>query len=326
MSDIDVSGSFESESSSLSSRFSLQVVRSTSESTSASSSHSSSPLAFKCTNDNNGSNGDMKEFEDGARGLDSLMTAQTHFQEFPTVKKPKTQEVRNELIQLASGCVMDVEEYTQEVTSNNHEKATVMSDSTMLSRSPVKQDAIVLSAYSSQYFHVMHDPPSLNVSPVDRIQWWIEFVRLNYSKLDHHNTEFFMSSFSKLEDACLTLQRFLPNQASLSDSWLNDRIVWYVMRLLFLNMEEIYVVDPLEIENAYMCGSSLIEYNPAAKLVCLPCHYETHWRLIVVDIELQMFTLYNTSRSLDVRTQFVYDFFLKRLPRLRLNYEEVRVF
>ena len=89
-----------------------------------------------------------------------------------------------------------------------------------------------------------------------------------------------MSSTLNSEDACLILRRFLPNQASLVDSWLNDDIVMSMIRLLFLTSSNVDIVGSQTIEvGSTASNPTLLRYDPGAELMLLPCHCKDHWCL-----------------------------------------------
>ena len=164
-------------------------------------------------------------------------------------------------------------------------------------------------------------PPS-SVSHVDTIQWWIDFVTTNVPRLDSKARVPFMSLFSIPGDACRTLTKFLPDQSPLSNSWLNDSIVVSTIQVLYQESRHAYVVDSLETETAHKQNeSSLLLHRE--QLILLPCHYEAHWCLIVVDTQAPTFTVYNTSVEFSVRTQFVYDCFLAAYPNIQRKCAEV---
>lgn len=170
------------------------------------------------------------------------------------------------------------------------------------------------------------EPPSHFIPPVQRIEWWIEFVKHNHSKLSHNSSGLFMSSILNPEDVCLILRRFLPSQTSLADSWLNDDIVMSMIRLLFLTSSNVDIIDSRTIEVAFTGSNlTLLRYDPDAELILLPCHYKDHWCLIVVETLLPALTVYNTPKQLNLRTQFVYNWFSKALSGLQLKFEEVRI-
>lgn len=118
----------------------------------------------------------------------------------------------------------------------------------------------------------------------------------------------------------------MPNQASLADSWLNDDIVMSMIRLLFLTSSNVDIIDSQTIEVACQGSNlTLLRYDPDAALILLPCHYKEHWCLIVVETLLLALTVYDTSKQLNPRTQFVYNRFSKALSGLQLKFEEVRI-
>ncbi|KAI9796726.1 MAG: hypothetical protein M1835_003307 [Candelina submexicana] len=198
----------------------------------------------------------------------------------------------------------------------------------LLGQSPTEQRGNTISS-STQHqsqcaFRASFEPPLPSVPPIHRIEWWIQFVQDNYQKLARNTSGLFMSSMPNFDDAHQTLKRFLPNQASLTGSWLNDDIVMSMIELLFSTQGNVFLIHSQEIAAAHTKSNpKLLEYDVSADLVLLPCHYENHWCLVVVDTRLRAFTVYETSKQLNIRTEFIYGCFSKLIPGLRLELQEL---
>ena len=196
---------------------------------------------------------------------------------------------------------------------------------------PIEQHGVIFALSTADFqsqcaLSTSADPPSHSIPPLQRIEWWIEFVKHNHSKLGRNSSGSFMSSILNPEDVCLILRRFLPSQASLADSWLNDDIVMSMIRLLFLTSSNVDIIDSQTIEVAFTGSNpTLLRHDPDAELILLPCHYKDHWCLIVVETVRPALTVYNMSKQLNPMTRFVYNWFSKALSDLQLKLEEVRI-
>lgn len=141
---------------------------------------------------------------------------------------------------------------------------------TLLGQSPKEQCSITMfssTEYQSQgAFCASCEPPSRSFPPIQRIRWWIKFVKDNYSKLARNTTGLFMSSMPNFEYAYLTLKQFLPNEASLMDSWLNDDIVMSMIQLLFSTQGNVFLTNSQVVAAAHVKGNpKLLEYDASAE-------------------------------------------------------------
>ena len=84
-----------------------------------------------------------------------------------------------------------------------------------LGQVPIEQHSVIaLSTAECQSqcaLGMYANPPSHVIPPVHRIEWWIEFVKSNHSKVDCNSSGLFMSSILNPKDACLILRRFMLN-------------------------------------------------------------------------------------------------------------------
>lgn len=185
---------------------------------------------------------------------------------------------------------------------------------------------LIINSQSQCALNTSAESLSHNVSSVQRIEWWIEFIKHNHSKLDHNSSRLFMSFIFNPENVCSTLRCFLSNQASSADFWLNDDIVMFMIQLLFLTLSNVNIIDSLTIETAFTESNlTLLRYDSDTELILLPCHYKNHWCLIVMKTLLSALTVYNTFKQYNLRTQFMYDQFSKNLSDLQLKFEEIHI-
>ncbi len=196
---------------------------------------------------------------------------------------------------------------------------------------PIEQHSVIVALSTADFqsqcaLSTSADPPSHSIPPLQRIEWWIKFVKNNHLKLGHNSSGSFMLSILNPENVCLILRQFLPSQASLADSWLNDGIIMSMIRLLFLTLSNVDIIDSQTIEVAFTGSNpTLLRHDPDTELILLPCHYKDHWCLIVVETVQPALTVYNMSKQLNPMTRFVYNWFSKALSDLQLKLKEVHI-
>ena len=185
-----------------------------------------------------------------------------------------------------------------------------------------QHDATVVDWHPQYTQRVLLNGPPHTLNLVDRMHWWIDFANMIAPKLAATS----MPGLPLLSYHMphMSLQRFLPNCDSPTDSWLDDGIVVSTIRLIFLDRDDVYIVDSLTTMNAHLQQKpALLDCDVDAKLILLPCHYENHWCLIAVDTLLKTFTVYDTSERRNIRIQFVFDCFLEQIPSLQYKHEAV---
>jgi len=185
-----------------------------------------------------------------------------------------------------------------------------------------QDDATVVDCHPQHIQRVLLNGPPYALNLVDQMRWWIEFANTIAPKLAASS----MPGLPLLSYHIphMNFQRFLPNCDSPTDSWLDDSIVVSTIRLIFLDRDDVHIVDSLTTMEAHIQQKpALLECDVDAKLILLPCHYKDHWCLIAVDTSLKTLTVYDTSEHCNIRAQFVLDCFLEQTPFLQYKHEAV---
>ena len=159
------------------------------------------------------------------------------------------------------------------------------------------------------------------LSPHDRIGRWIAFRR---DRVTGDVSEYIprLPQFMSLSSATHTLERFIPNEDG--SAWLNDEIVNGVINVLFRSAGDVCVVDSLCLTKAYETRDADRLYcNLDARLVILPCFYEDHWSLVILE-ERKNLIIYDVNQQLNPVQSFLFNAWSAGIPHLSKEVRPVR--
>lgn len=139
---------------------------------------------------------------------------------------------------------------------------------------------------------------------VEEIKWWIEFGRKHHKGSTWSS---FLSAAISIDQVEQDLSRFIPDRRSIQETWLNDRVILYLISQLFRAEEDTQVLDPVLVEAAFcQQDTEILNVDPDAKLLIVPCHTVNHWSLIVIDTVDMHIDTYNMHHDKSSRiAQFI---------------------
>ncbi|KAI9853270.1 MAG: Lysine-specific demethylase 4B [Vezdaea acicularis] len=138
--------------------------------------------------------------------------------------------------------------------------------------------------------------PGSNASACDEIKQCIEFAS------EHHEHFMWPTSMESLENCSSELRRFDPD-LSPPDNWLSDRVVYFLLRLMCVDHETKFVIDPLSLSKAFESHDISELVIPAEATVVIAPYFigGCHWYLIVINILSAKIDLIDQStRSFEV--------------------------
>ena len=166
-------------------------------------------------------------------------------------------------------------------------------------------------------------------TPYFKIKYWIDWWKI-YVEQNPDKSHIPKNLQSIVET---DLQSFLPpsENASSNSSWLNDNIVFGIAQTFVSTEHNVHIIDPLIISNAQRARDMdfisnqyiTTDEDSSNSLILLPCYYEKHWCLVIIQPSLKSFLIYNNAKTFNPITQFVLDLYKRDNPNQRHMFKQV---
>jgi len=138
---------------------------------------------------------------------------------------------------------------------------------------------------------------------VGEIQWWIQYAILHHKQSTWSS---FPSTTQSTEQLQHDLSCFDPTKQPVQKTWLNDRVILYLLKSLLLFNSKTQILDPIILTQALKeKNARFLRLDADMTHLIAPYHQNDHWCLFIINLSDRKLEIYDTTEETNPAVQFL---------------------